>query len=184
MTYQEISSLDVPTNKLCQKCGQVKQISEFFKKSSKSTEVRTPCKKCCMAKTSEWKHSNPDSMSMMSHRFYLSHKKNHSDSMAKWRHKIRKNTPWLFCYYGAKQRCINPNTSKFHLYGGKGVKFLLSKRDVEYLWNRDLAFLQNRPSLDRKDSNGNYEISNCRFIELSENSRLGAYSRINSQGHF
>lgn len=38
--------------------------------------------------------------------------------------------------------------------------------DFEYLWNRDKAWLLEKPSIDREDNDGN-----CRFIELSKNSK-------------
>jgi hypothetical protein len=38
------------------------------------------------------------------------------------------------------------------------------------MWKRDKAHLLARPSVDRIDNDGNYELSNCRFIELHENS--------------
>lgn len=41
------------------------------------------------------------------------------------------------------------------------------------LWERDRAWLLKRPSIDRIDPDGHYEVRNCRFIELSENSRRG-----------
>jgi hypothetical protein len=50
------------------------------------------------------------------------------------------------------------------------TRFLMSLNDFIYLWERDRASLMKRPSIDRIDGNGNYEIRNCRFIEGSENS--------------
>jgi hypothetical protein len=73
--------------------------------------------------------------------------------------------------YNLRSKCNNPNSQSYKYYGGKGVKCLLSLADLEFLWERDRAVQLSQPSLDRIDSNGNYELSNCRFIEHSENSR-------------
>ena len=67
-------------------------------------------------------------------------------------------------------RCNNSNASDYKYYGGKGIKNFLTKKDIEYLWFRDKAYLMNKPTIDREKSNEDYTLENCRFIEQSENS--------------
>jgi len=83
---------------------------------------------------------------------------------------INKNpTQWLNTYHSIRARC-NDKNNKYHK---KGIKALISKEELKFLWFRDNGCLLNRPSIDRLDSDKNYTLNNCRYIELSENSRLG-----------
>lgn len=74
---------------------------------------------------------------------------------------------------GMKQRCHGPKSKATRYYGDKGVSVC-----SEWRWNFK-AFKQWATShgyaddltIDRIDSNGNYEPSNCRWITWSENSR-------------
>jgi len=77
----------------------------------------------------------------------------------------RKKYPWRRCLEGAKQRCNNPKSNDYHCYGGKGIKCFLNEKDIKFLWERDKVYLLTRPSLDRIDSNKNYCLENCQFIE-------------------
>ena len=79
---------------------------------------------------------------------------------------------WMESYRAAKARCQNKKRYGYKSYGGRGIKFLLTKEDIKTLWARDAANLT-RPTLDRINNDGNYELQNCRFIELSENVRRG-----------
>lgn len=74
------------------------------------------------------------------------------------------NHPWYPSYNHAKGRCKTDGA-----YGRRGIKFLMTIEDFEYLWNRDNANGMDRPSIDRIDTDGNYILDNCRFIELREN---------------
>ena len=81
----------------------------------------------------------------------------------------KNKSPWLIHYHCAMFRC-----SPKGAYYKKGRKVLMSVDDFKKLWFRDKAWKLSRPTVDRIDNNGNYTYDNCRFIELSENSRKGA----------
>lgn len=83
----------------------------------------------------------------------------------------RKNKPWVRTLESIKYRCNNKNSPKYHRYGERGIKCLITKEEVKFLWFRDKAYLLKKPSIDRINNDGNYELSNCRYIETSENSR-------------
>ncbi len=84
----------------------------------------------------------------------------------------RKMKPWKNHGSNAYQRCHNPTNNRYARYGGRGIKYLLSADDMRTLWERDKAGSMRRPSIDRINPDGHYEISNCRFVEQAVNSGL------------
>lgn len=78
-------------------------------------------------------------------------------------------SPWLATYHSINLRRTNPINKSYKYYGGKGIKLLITKEELKSLWFRDKAFLLKRPSIDRINSDGHYELKNCRYIELIEN---------------
>lgn len=93
-----------------------------------------------------------------------------------------KKFPWKKTYSGIMQRIGNPKAMNYHRYGGRGIKNFLTVKDLEFLWERDNASKMVRPSIDRKDVNGNYSLENCRYVEFNENSRR-AFKTHCKKGH-
>jgi hypothetical protein len=82
-----------------------------------------------------------------------------------------------------KQRCYNPNHAGYRWYGARGV--VVCNEWLEYepfeKWSLENGYADDL-SIDRIDSNGNYEPSNCQWILLEENRIKGlAKARKNKQ---
>lgn len=104
--------------------------------------------------------------------------KSHYLKYLKKHKKYMKEHGWLSHYYDAKRRCTKSNRKDYPRYGGKGIKFLMTSEDFKFLWFRDKAYEMTKPSIDRINNKGNYELSNCRFIENVENTALSKRKRI------
>ena len=71
-------------------------------------------------------------------------------------------------YYNMRSRCFNPNTPKFYNYGGRGITVCDEWMEgiqafVEWALNNGYDESQ---TLERIDTNGNYETSNCRRVDI------------------
>ncbi len=132
------------THKICNKCRRKLPLTAFHKRCDRPIGVIPSCKKC---RKKYWKRNA----------LYIK----------KQRKAVNKLTPWLPYYRYIYARC----SFKPRRYFKRGIKNLITKEEVKYLWFRDKAWLLKKPSIDRIDPYGNYTLANCRFIELSENCR-------------
>jgi hypothetical protein len=74
------------------------------------------------------------------------------------------------CWRGMRERCLNPRSKNFPQYGGRGIRVCERWQDFENF----LADMGEKPvgtSIDRVDMNGNYELSNCRWVTSKDQAR-------------
>lgn len=71
-------------------------------------------------------------------------------------------SPEWVCWMNMVQRCTNPNNPAYDRYGGTGIE--VCERWMKF--ENFLADMGKRPngmSIDRRDNNKGYELSNCRW---------------------
>lgn len=80
------------------------------------------------------------------------------------------NTRLFRIWQGMKYRCYNPKCKDYSRYGGRGVVICKEWREdfqAFYDWSMANGYSDNL-TIDRKDSNGNYEPSNCRWATVKQ----------------
>jgi len=90
-------------------------------------------------------------------------------------HRMPKGSMELRAYHswlGQRRRCTNPRREAFPKYGGRGIRVKYSSREFISWWlfqcsKKEYAI----PTAGRIDHDGDYEFSNVRIEEKSENSR-------------
>lgn len=82
-----------------------------------------------------------------------------------------RNTPTWWTWKAMRRRCSDPDHRDFKHYGGRGIRVCDEWNDPQNGFVRFLADMGERPegrTLDRKEVNGNYEKSNCRWATATE----------------
>lgn len=167
--------------KICSKCKIEKSITEFHKHKKFFDGLSYWCKFCCKKYrelnreklnkyNKEYYKKNKEQIKNKQKMDYKINKKKIIQRNIKSVQKIRKIKPWKFILKGVKDRCNNKNNPGYKYYGGRGIKCLITEEELKKLWFEYCAWRLKKPSIDRIDNDGNYEYSNCRFIEMSENS--------------
>ena len=84
----------------------------------------------------------------------------------------RSKDPLYLVWHSMKARCTYPNHISYRNYGGKGVTVCDEWQAFEsfYEWAMGHGYKKGL-AIDRIDSDGNYEPSNCRFVTQAENNK-------------
>lgn len=90
-----------------------------------------------------------------------------------------KQSPEFMTWCHIRARCNNHRNKDYHRYGGRGIRVC---DEWEASFETFLRDMGPRPSpkhsIDRKENNGNYEPSNCRWATAAEQSRNTSQNRM------
>lgn len=93
-------------------------------------------------------------------------------------------TPIYRTWIGMLRRCENPTHKHYSYYGGRGISVCAEWHDIA-VFRADMGDPPHGATLDRIDSNGHYEPSNCRWAtraQQARNTRVHKNSKSGAKG--
>lgn len=95
--------------------------------------------------------------------------------------------PWYNNYCCMKSRCYRPKDASYKYYGGRGIKVCDEWLNIENFekWVKEHPYFEGA-TLDRINTDGDYEPSNCRWATMAEqdnNRRNTLYIEWNGESH-
>ena len=102
------------------------------------------------------------------------------DNPCKCSHYALKNKRLYSIWINIKTRCYNSNTTNYKRYGGRGITMCDEWKDnfqTFYDWAMSHGYSDDL-TIDRIDNNGNYEPSNCRWVDMKKQTRNNSRNHI------
>lgn len=81
---------------------------------------------------------------------------------------LHKHHPVYLAWCNMKTRCDNPNAAQYKYYGGRGITYTPEWKEFIGFYTDMFPSWQLGLELDRRDTNGNYNRDNCRWITHRE----------------
>ena len=92
------------------------------------------------------------------------------------------NTPIYNTWINMIQRCTNPAYHKFRYYGGRGINVCQRWLDSFELFHADMGDKPSKATLDRINTEGNYEPANCRWASQKTQQNNRTNNRLLTHG--
>ena len=92
---------------------------------------------------------------------------------------VNRNVPGYSSWRSMRKRCMNPNNPNYHLYGGRGIT-ICDRWDNFPNFIEDMGPKPEGYTLERLDTNGNYEPDNCVWATLETQNRNRRFFPCNS----
>lgn len=92
------------------------------------------------------------------------------------------NTRFYKIWQGMKKRCMNPNSTNYEFYGGRGIKVCDSWLNFENFDKDMLDGYEDNLTLDRIDNRKGYSLENCRWVSMSVQDYNKPISNRNTSG--
>lgn len=92
--------------------------------------------------------------------------------------------PLYAVWMNMKQRCLNPRRPDFRLYGARGIAVCLRWRASFADFVADMGPRPHGTSIDRINNDGNYEPSNCRWADATQQALNQRHTQLTGERHW